>query len=77
MNTYKLLLFISFLVLSCSSTNYKTVSSSEDTYEKEIARQQRLDSLQKITVSENIQHQKITDPPKTVSKKVRRDNSKN
>lgn len=77
MNTFKILLFISFIALSCSNANYQTVSSTEDNYEKELARQQRLDSLHKITVPETVQTQKITDPPKTVSKKVKRVDANN
>ena len=79
MNTYKILLFVSVLALSCSGTNYQSLANAEDNenYEKEIARQQRLDSLHRITIPETVQTNKITDPPKTVSKKVKRVNANN
>ena len=70
MNTYKLLVIFSFIFLSCAVRNNTAVSDTDALDEREIARHNRLDSIQKITVAKQLKSQKITTPPKTLKKKV-------
>lgn len=67
MKTYKISVIVTLLVIiSCSTVNDKTVSNNVS----RIARETRLDSIQRVTTVKNVPSKKITDTPERVSKKV-------